>query len=90
MKLEIIYKIYPTELELKRLTNCKSYVEMSKVHGIPRTTIKSWNTNGILLSKLYHYFSIEVVNNWILQESKLSYEKLKESEHFKDQTQNSM
>lgn len=84
MKKGIIYKFYPTNKELKELTKCKSYNEMVDVYDIPRSTIKSWTTNGIQLYKLYSYFDSKQVNEWIVSTRTLTIEELMSSEQYKD------
>lgn len=84
MKTGIIFKFYPTNMELKKLTKCKSYNEMVEVYDIPRSTIKSWTTNGIQLYKLYNYFDSKQVNDWIISTTALTVEELKSSEQYKD------
>lgn len=83
MRAGIIYKFYPTNMELKKLTKCKSYNEMVEVYGIPRSTIKSWTTSGIQLYKLYQYFNEDMVNEWIMDVCDLSLDELKQSEQYR-------
>lgn len=36
MKIEIIYKLYPTNEEFKVLTKCSIFIEMADIYDIPR------------------------------------------------------
>lgn len=83
MKTEVIYKFYPTNEEIKLLTKCSTFIEMVDMYDIPRSTIKNWKTNGIQLYKLYDYFEVKQVNEWILNTTNLTITDLEKSNQYK-------
>lgn len=79
MRIETILKIYPTEADIKCLTECNTYAEIADAFGIPTRTIDSWIQNGVYLNKLYSHFHPKIINKWITDTGQLTKEELVET-----------